>query len=188
MTRRRFVYKADGSVEQTVGPEFTAEDRAKHKENFETMLRTRKVPVCVTDDQFMNHFGVNGSQFANRPEQGDYYKQKAEAAGVSVKGKVYISQLANEPGDPRAWVSGRGDIQRICEERGWGVQGSGLNIKADNDVAPCVDPDAKYEVDDNVINSYCADLIEDNPEMVKNQQELDDLKESVRNKLSPEDV
>ncbi len=43
-------------------------------------------------------------------------------------GYKYIHQLADYPGDPKARVSGRGDIQRICEERGFGCSGA-VNVK-----------------------------------------------------------
>src|SRR5262249_43676632 len=86
------------------------------------ILATRRAPASRTDREFLlGH--CNGSQFQDQPKLGDHYKNVAEANGQDTTGKVYLSQLANFPGDPEAWVSGRGDVERVCRERGWGCEG-----------------------------------------------------------------
>lgn len=86
------------------------------------MLACQQPPGARTDREFMMA-ECNGSQFEDTPEIGDAYAAVAKAAGVSVKGKKYLSGLAKFPGDPEAWVSGMGDAQRIIEQNGWGSQG-----------------------------------------------------------------
>jgi|GEM_PF-4745890 len=98
------------------------------------MLVNGVPPGEKTDRGFL--YGTeNGKQFEGKEYIGDYYKGVADKSNVSINGKKYISQLARFPGDPEAWVSGRGDIQRICEERGYNCEGS-VNVKAMKEVVP----------------------------------------------------
>jgi len=80
-------------------------------------------PAAMTDREFLEGH-CNGSQFEKTPHIGDLYARQARAAGVDPKGKVYKAGLARFPGDPQAWVSGRGDVERICRERGWHAEGA----------------------------------------------------------------
>lgn len=92
------------------------------------MLATQKAPQSKTDKEFLlGH--ANGNQFENMQGVGDYYHKIAREAGQDPKGKVYLHQLASFPGDPEAWVSGRSDVQKVCEQRGWSCQGD-VNVKA----------------------------------------------------------
>lgn len=70
----------------------------------------------------------NNNQFENDPVYGDYVRKVAERAGVSIKGKVYKSSLAEYTGDPRAWVSDLSDVRKLCEERGYTCEGA-ITIK-----------------------------------------------------------
>jgi hypothetical protein len=109
-------------------------------------------PACITDATFLAGH-CNGSQFEKTPYIGDYYRCEAEAAGVSTKGKVYLSQLAEYPGDPRAWVDGRGDVQRVCEERGWGCGGS-VNVQG-----AAMPPEPEIALADDIAESLANDLV-----------------------------
>lgn len=86
------------------------------------MLAMRAFPGFVSDKTF-NAGRCNGNQFEGTPAQGDFYKGLAEAAGVSTTGKYYSAGLADFPGDPAAWVSGRGDVLRVAREKGFRVTG-----------------------------------------------------------------
>ena len=87
------------------------------------LLATRKFPGVKTDSTFLSGH-CNGNQFEAAPALGDHYKSLAEAEGFDTTGKVYLRGLASYPGDPRAWVSGRGDVERVCRERGWSCDGA----------------------------------------------------------------
>lgn len=106
------------------------------------MLKDGVPPGCMTDSVFLAGH-CNGGQFADAPHLGDYYKAVAEAHGQDTKGKVYLSGLAAFPGDPRAWVDGRGDARRVLEERGWASEGA-VSVKAAEPTGPpkrqAVDP------------------------------------------------
>lgn len=89
------------------------------------MFASGKPPRGKTDDTFNAiQDNANGKQFERQPAIGDLYRKQAEAAGVSTTGKTYLSALAEYPGDPHAWVSGRGDVARRCKEKGWGCEGA----------------------------------------------------------------
>ncbi len=90
--------------------------------NMAEVLATRAFPGLRTDALF-NLGRVNGNQFEAQPWMGDYYKQRAEAAGVNTTGKYYSRALADYPGDPTAWVSDRGDVLRVCKEKGYRCTG-----------------------------------------------------------------
>lgn len=105
------------------GQEVSAEAFAHLPSKLEEMLATGQAPALLTDAVFLQGH-CNGSQFAKDKKAGNRYRKQALAAGVNPKGKVYLHGLAAFPGDPRAWVSGRGDVQRVCEERGYTCNGA----------------------------------------------------------------
>lgn len=92
------------------------------------MFASAQAPCAVTDATFLAGH-CNGSQFAGQEAEGDFIRRVAESEGQSVKGKVYLGGLAKYPGDPKAWVDGRGDVKKVCEERGWNCEGS-VNVKS----------------------------------------------------------
>ncbi len=93
-------------------------------EKLAEMLALGSPPMSNTDREFLAGRGGCYDQFAGNEAMGNYYKRVAESQGQNTTGKVYLSGLAEYPGDPRAWVTGRGDVQRLCEEKGWGCEGS----------------------------------------------------------------
>ena len=136
------------------------------------MLESGRGPHCVTDSTFLKD-SENGRQFADCPHIGDAYKARCEANGGSVKGKKYLSQLARYPGDPRAWVSGRGDIQRICEEDGSTCDGL-VKVKGRQPrEAPKPGPELAADIVEEKVNEICDGL--------PNQRFIDrqDLREQI---------
>lgn len=87
------------------------------------MFALGQPPMSNTDREFLQGT-ENGRQFEHSPEMGDHHAAIARAAGVDIKGAVYKAGLAEYPGDPRAWVRGRGDVERLLAERGWGCEGA----------------------------------------------------------------
>lgn len=67
-------------------------------DRFNEMLASGQGPFLVTDSTYL---------------------EGTESTG----GKKYLHQLAAFPGDPRAWVSGRGDVESYAREQGKGVEG-----------------------------------------------------------------
>lgn len=118
---------------------YEAMRRDGQSHNIAEMLALQQSPAIQTDATFLAGH-CNGNQFEKTPIVGDFYRTEAERAGVNTKGKVYKSSLAEYAGDPKAWVSGRSDIVKVAEERGWGVKGS-VNVKLDNTRKPMDDID-----------------------------------------------
>jgi hypothetical protein len=119
------------------------------------MFATQTSPGIMTDSVFLEGH-CNGNQFEETPWVGDRYQREAAAAGVDVKGKVYMDGLAAYPGDPRAWVGGRGDVLRVAEERGYTVTGA-VNVKGQSRQAEDDVPVADDIVWDRVMDKVEAD-------------------------------
>jgi hypothetical protein len=139
------------------------------------MLEAGQPPMSLTDREFLEGH-ANGSQFDGQEFVGDYYKGIAAKAGVDVKGKVYLSGLAAFPGDPEAWVSGRGDLARVAEKRGWGVQGA-VDVPLTNVAEP-----TGGGVADSIVEDKVLDIVESSEEPIK---DIGELKHEVREKLKP---
>lgn len=95
------------------------------------MFALAQPPQSQTDVEFLRG---GDRQFSEGPlanRMGDYLKSVAESQGQCTKGKVYKGGLAAYPGDPRAWISDRHEVQKVVEERNWGSVGD-VNIKHDN--------------------------------------------------------
>lgn len=130
-------------VRKINGREVTEEEfRASIKPGrLEEMLRDRKPPRANTDREFL--LGqCNGNQFEGQEDRGDALKAISESFGMDTTGKVYMSGLARFPGDPQAWVSGKGDAEKVLDTMGWGSTGA-INRPVTNvaEPAPAVDVD-----------------------------------------------
>ena len=141
------------------------------------MLAHRRAPGLMTDSVFLEGH-CNGRQFQDSPMIGDFYRKKALEAGVNPHGKVYLSGLASHPGDPEAWVSGRGDVKRICEKRNWNVSGA-VHHSAHEALDPPKPGPAVAE--DIVERETQVEIAKDPSKGVR----IEDTKESVRNRLKP---
>ncbi len=133
------------------------------------MLALGAPPLVKSDSTFLAGH-CNGSQFDGQELVADRYLAVATAAGVNVKGAVYKSGLARFPGDPEAWVRGRGDVQKVVEARGWGCQGD-VTVKARDDVEPPADVDVAPDLVDRRVEQKLAA----NPDLARaDQAELRD--------------
>jgi hypothetical protein len=88
------------------------------------MFATGQTPGVSTTKTFLEGMSTNGSQFESKPEIGDYLARDLKKSGGSPKGKVYLSGLALYPGDPKAWVSDKSDVKRVCRERDYDCSGA----------------------------------------------------------------
>ncbi len=101
-----------------------------------------KYPVVSDDPQIQAHYEFCRSQgtghmlaemFAYaQPPQSD---TDVEFLRGTQTARKYLSSLAEYPGDPRSYVTGKADVQKVCEERGWGCTGK-VNVKPRNDLPP----------------------------------------------------
>lgn len=95
------------------------------------MFACAQPPQSKTDVEFLRGSDQQFSQGPLAEQMGNFYKSVAESQGQCTKGKVYKSGLAIYPGDPRAWVSDRHEVQSLVEERNWASRGD-VEHKADN--------------------------------------------------------
>lgn len=140
------------------------------------MFALGQPPMSNTDREFLEG-RCNGNQFSGQPWVGDLYKREALAAGVNPVGKIYMASLATYPGDPGAWVSGRGDIQRRCELHGWGADGTvNLPVRA-------VAERSDGRLADDIVENKVQEILDVTPEA--SRVDTEDLREQVREKMSP---
>lgn len=141
------------------------------------MLALQMPPMSNTDREFLEGRGGCYDQFGD-DRIGDYYAAKAKAAGVDITGAVYMPGLALEPGDVKAWVRGRGDVERVARERGMSVEGA-VTVKA-QDLGP---PPADVTVADDLVDSRMQELIEADPGLAERDQ--GELRHEVREAIKP---
>lgn len=90
-------------------------------------------------------------------------------------GKLYISQLARYPGDPRAYVSNASDVRRIAEEDNLTVDGA-VNVKRSRDVEP--KPDIAI-ADDIVEENVAIEIAKDPGKATKIEQVREETRERL---------
>ncbi len=144
-------YKING---KEVSPE---QFSAGCEEKLRAMLESGVPPMSNSDREFLQGRGGCFDQFSGNEELGAYYRRVAEAHGQNPTGKVYLSGLAAFPGDPRAWVTGRGDVAAVCEERGWQTEGS-VNVKMTNLAEP-----TGGGIASDVVDRLVAQRLSENP-------------------------
>lgn len=92
------------------------------------------------------------------------------------EGSVYMSGLARYPGDPKARVSSRHDVKKICRKRNWSCEGSVKVKSVEHEVAPgpAVAPD--------IVEREVNQIIALEPEKAGKRQEL---REEVTEQIKP---
>ncbi len=160
-----------------VGGRYVSLDAKIDTSRVNAMLDSGVPPAANTDREFLMG-SENGRQFQSRPEVGNAYKAVTEREGGSVTGKKYISQLARYPGDPEAWVSGRGDVAKILEQRGWGCDGAVKTKVRERDTPPSPGP----EVAEDIVERETHKALEG---QTVTKKEYLDTKEKVKNKIKP---
>ena len=107
---------------------------------------TLGVPGIATNKTFMaNRDDGFGSDDAGRKRA----YAKARAQGINPTGKVWMPQL-------NAWVGGRDDVKRICEQKNYNCDG--LVTHRAHETPP---PEKKrYEVDEKIVQREVNEIIE----------------------------
>lgn len=148
-------------------------------ETLSEMFALGQAPMSNTDREFLEGW-CNGNQFEGQPRIGDMYKKEADAVGVNPVGKRYMSSLADYPGDPTAWVSGRGDVQRICEDKGIACRGS-VNYTPPAPVSVLKD----VSLADDIVSDKVAEIVGGLPEADRPHVDTLDLAEQVKEVMTP---
>lgn len=109
-----------------------AAERPEMDRRANEMLESGARNISLNTDAVFLEGHCNNSQLEKMDRRSAaFLSREAEQAGVNVKGKVYLSSLAAYPGDPFAWVDGKGDVQRVCERRNWNCDGA-VKVQSDN--------------------------------------------------------
>ena len=153
------------------------------------MLAHRRAPMMGGSDRAYFEGHLNGNQFEKNPWVGDFYKAMAVDAGVVTKGKVYSTQLARYPGDPRAWVSGVDDVRKRIIERGMHSEGLVKHTPSECDEGESNQWDnSTYQVSPDAVRDKIEDACANNPELAveltNNPQMAEDLVESTTQRMS----
>ena len=104
--------------------------------------------------------------------------EAAKAAGVTPSGR-YISQLAEYPHDPRAWVNSTAEVKRRCEERGYSCDGA-VQVKARAISGPG-HLEEPYQVAEDIVQEGVDNQLGEN---VVSAQERVDLEDKLRKRYS----
>lgn len=148
------------------------------------MMALAQPPMSSTDREFLEGT-ENGKQFNGSVHTrmiGDRYKRMAARAGVSTTGKVYKENLALYPGDPEAWVSGLGDMDRVIRKRpGACRRNHDGKIVAQG---PEPTPGPTIGLADDIVEAEVNAMVASSPEPVKESRQ--DLREKVRDKHTPQ--
>jgi hypothetical protein len=153
---------------------------AQPPSKFEAMIASGQLPSIRTDSTWLAGVdNANGKQFEGQEYAGDFYRQKALEGGVNPVGKVYLSSLAKFPGDPEAWVSGRGDIQRIVDKNGWEAEGT-VTAKGREHAPP-----KEVPLGEDIVNEELLTAVEDNPDLAASRQKVEDKRQEIVEKRTP---
>lgn len=119
-------------------------------------------------------------------------KRKARRAGVSLEGKTYYGQLARGSCDLRAFCSDESEVMKLAEIRAREL-GDVLNVHMPDGTvrkfgqpAKPVEKPKKYEVAEDIVDRYATYRSLDNPGLATNEKEYLDLKEVIREEITPE--
>lgn len=160
-----------------VQAEYEAMRAAGESHGIAEICATRQCPGIVTDSLF-NIGQVNHNQFANDPDTGRRYLKIARRRGVNVSGATYMGSLARFPGDPEAWVHGRGDVKRLCDRRGYSCEGS-VNVKVREVAPPLADGPV---VATDIVEREVKKIVAQEPEKAS---KLEQVREEVVDRMAP---
>jgi hypothetical protein len=137
-------------------------------------------PAANSDREFLEGRGGCYDQFKGQSHIGDHHARVARQHGVDITGKVYMGGLARFPGDPEAWVSGRGDVRRICEQRGWGCEGA-VSLPVTN----VAEPERSFHVAPDLVEDRMAAVLEQMPPEEAACVDTQDLRAQAEESLKP---
>lgn len=142
--------------------------------NMAEMLATRSLPGLKTDTNFM-------ARRRRRQRLPRAYYEMAKKAGVNTEGRWFCGDVAKYPGDPEAWVEGRGDIKRICEKNNWRAEGE---VECNAKPLDVPDGDGKYYVADDIVKREVSRLGKLDPGLVDTPQRRERTTEETRQRLT----
>lgn len=149
------------------------ERKAKSPHLSGVTLRGKWISLALPDGRRFNEMVAAG-----RPPNAVSDVEFLKGSGT---GKKYIPQLARFPNDPRALVSSRGEVQKLCEESGRSCDGLVKVKEREREEAP-QDYTEGVGVSEQCLNSAVrAELAG----QTVTKRELTLAKEKIRDKITP---
>jgi len=124
--RYSITHHDDGTI--TEDPPLPESVRQRFTQNHKDIVESGEFPGVQTDTAFHANRGSLAKQLGNDEGWAKFIVDRARAKGAVITADhTYISQLADEPGDPAAFVppgEGRGYIKKVLESKGKGCTGA----------------------------------------------------------------
>ena len=143
------------------------------------VFESRQFPGLNTDTSFVAGRGTLSEQLGN---QADLVCNSAIAEGYTPQpSDIYLSSLADFPGDPKAFVKHDGakqHVKDVCEEKGVPCEGSVKYTPTERKP-----PEQDVELADDIVSEVATDMAKKNPALLKATN--DEIRKEVTKRHGP---
>lgn len=134
-----------------------------------------KAPAILHSRDLL-HGHVNGKQLSDKTLA--RRAKIAQANGVDTEGKIYLSQLADRPNDPTAWVRDAFDVEAVCRAKGMRCHGV---VDVDDEYDPV--PREETVLGEDLIADMARRMIKEDPSWLHRPRR--ELYEAAKEKGTP---
>lgn len=138
------------------------------------MLASQSGPALNTDSMFFQGMPRLYEQFGSQRALDHVLKAAAKHGFKPNPTDIYQPGLARFKGDPEAFVpatGGRGYIKKLCETRGWAVEGA-VKVAARQPESDPLAPEKCVPLADDLVRARMRTAIAKNPELGRKPKEL----------------
>lgn len=131
-------------------------------ERWATMVALQQPPGVSGVDRTFQEGHLDGNWLDALPKkQAQRLIREAKSAGISTAGRFYMSGIADKRGarDPKAWVSSRDDVLKVCKERKLIIRGT-INYDPGE-----VEPPKRVDLAPRLVNELVKKELAANPKM-----------------------
>lgn len=134
------------------------DDTPAQHDRFVRMLADQSPPRCLTDREYLaGHYGAKWHE-TDPITRAKRIKNYRRLTGRNPpQNAVYEERLASQPGDPDAFLSGRGDLLRLARKRGLKMSG------AVEYTPPELPPKPRVRLAEDVIQDSIVDHVRRDP-------------------------
>jgi len=129
-------------------------------ERWATMVALQQPPGVSGVDRTFQEGHLDGNWLDKLPKkQAQRMIREAKSAGISTAGRFYMSGIADKRGarDPKAWVSSRDDVLKVCKERKLIIRGT-INYDPGE-----VEPPKRVDMAPRLVNELVKKHLAENP-------------------------
>ena len=124
----------DSKGRRKYDPPLPRHELKKYAANIRDICESRQCPGLQTDTSFHAGRGTLLDQMEGDEVWCKYLVQEAKKQGYTPGANdVYISQIADKPGDKKAWIKpgeGRADVMKRVRDAGKGIDAPGMRVDA----------------------------------------------------------